>query len=189
MDPGETKTVSVTLNTADFGYYNTLIKDWYTESGTYRILVGASSKDIRLEASLKLSRPEKPQPDLKQAAPSYYNLPQGDLVIPDEEFEALYGSALPLHDGKISKPFTLDHTLEDTGHTFFGKLMLLYAKMTVNKLEKAEPGQSAMMLAMMQEMPFYALITSGEISEKMMSVLLEMMNGRLLKGIKRLFSR
>ena len=189
LQPGETKTVSVSLNTADFGYYNTLLHDWYAESGSYRILIGSSSKDIRLEADVALTSPEKPQPDMKKTAPIYFDLPQGDLIISDQEFAALYGGVLPLHDGMIQKPYTLDHTLEDTMHTFMGKLMLMYAKSTVKKLEKIEPGQSGMMLAMMQELPFYAMITSGEISEKMMNALVHMMNGHFYKGLKRLLSR
>ncbi len=189
LQPGETKSVSVALNTADFGYYNTQIHDWYAESGTYRILIGSSSRDIRLETDAVLKSPDKPQPDLRNVAPSYFDLPQDEWIIPDDEFETLYGSALPLHDGKIQKPYTLDHTLEDTKHTLMGKVMLMYAKMTVKKLEKAEPGQAGMMLAMMQEMPFYAMITSGEISEKMMSALVDMMNGRYFKGLRRLLSR
>ncbi len=189
LEPGETKIVNVTLNTADFGYYNTLIKAWYAESGMYRILVGSSSKDILLEAALELKSPEQPQPDYRQTAPAYYHLPQGDLLIPDKEFEALYGNPLPVHNGKVARPYTLEHTLEDTKHTFVGKIILLYAKMMVKRLEKAEPGQAGMMLAMIQEMPFYAMITSGEISEKMMLALIEMMNGHFFKGIKRLLSR
>ena len=189
LQPGETKSVSIALNTADFGYYNTQIHGWYAESGTYRILIGSSSSDIRLTADAALKSPEMPQPDLRNTAPSYFDLPQGELIIPDGEFTALYGSALPLHDGKIQKPYTLDHTLEDTKHTFIGKVMLMYAKMTVRKLEKAEPGQAGMMLAMMQEMPFYAMITSGEMSEKMMCALVDMMNGQFFKGLKRLLSR
>ncbi len=189
LAPGETKTVEAELDTAEFGYYNTMINDWHAESGTYRILIGSSSKDSRLEADLKLSSPEKPPSDLREATPTYFELPKGELIIPDREFEALYGSALPLHDGKIAKPYTLDHTLEDTKHTPIGKAMLFYAKMMVRKLEKVESGQSGMMLAMMQEMPFYAMITSGEISEKMMNAIVDMMNGHYFKGIKRLFSR
>ncbi len=189
LEPGETKTVSISLDTADFGYYNTLIKDWYAESGTYRILIGSSSKDVRLTADMALKSPEKPQPELINVVPSYFDLTRSDLIIPDEEFEALYGSALPPHDGKIVKPYTLDHTLEDTKHTFMGKVMLMYAKMTVRKLEKAEPGQSGMMLAMMQEMPFYVMITAGEIPEKIMLALVDMMNGHYFKGIMRLLSR
>jgi len=47
--PGEEKSVNFKLNKRAFAYYNTDIKDWHVESGEYEILVGSSSKDIRLK--------------------------------------------------------------------------------------------------------------------------------------------
>ena len=37
-----------------FAYYNTEIDDWYVESGEYDILVGASSRDIRLKETVRV---------------------------------------------------------------------------------------------------------------------------------------
>lgn len=53
--PGETKTVSFTLNRRSFTYYNEALKDWFAESGTYGIEIGASSRDIRLQQSISLT--------------------------------------------------------------------------------------------------------------------------------------
>ena len=50
--PGETKTVTFTLNKRSFAYYNTDISDWYVETGVYEILVGAASNDVRVQASV-----------------------------------------------------------------------------------------------------------------------------------------
>jgi beta-glucosidase len=47
--PGEEKCVRFKLNKRAFAYYSTDIKDWHVESGEYEILVGSSSKDIRLK--------------------------------------------------------------------------------------------------------------------------------------------
>ena len=59
LAPGETKTVKFTLCKRAFAYYNTDISDWYVEDGVYGIMVGASSRDIRLEGEVKVS-PVKP---------------------------------------------------------------------------------------------------------------------------------
>ena len=48
INPGETKTVTFTLDKRSFAWYNTNIHEWYAASGEYNILVGASSRDIRL---------------------------------------------------------------------------------------------------------------------------------------------
>ncbi len=55
LQPGETGTVTFTLNYRSFAYYNETAKDWFVESGLYHILIGASSRDIRLAAPLQVN--------------------------------------------------------------------------------------------------------------------------------------
>nr|AGS53239.1 beta-glucosidase [uncultured bacterium contig00149] len=52
LEPGETKTVSFTLDKRAFAYYNTEIRDWHVASGAYSILVGRSSRDIAAQADV-----------------------------------------------------------------------------------------------------------------------------------------
>ena len=46
--PGETKTVTFTLDKRAFAYYSVRIHDWYVETGEFDILLGKSSRDIVL---------------------------------------------------------------------------------------------------------------------------------------------
>ena len=55
LTPGETKTVVFTLNYRSFAWYNVGIKDWYAASGDYKILIGASSRDMRLSGNVHLT--------------------------------------------------------------------------------------------------------------------------------------
>ena len=55
LNPGETKTVTIELDKRSFAWYNTDIHDWFAASGDYEILVGASSRDIRLTETLHLN--------------------------------------------------------------------------------------------------------------------------------------
>ena len=55
LTPGETKTVTMELDKRSFAWYNTELHDWYAASGKYEILVGASSRDIRLSETIELS--------------------------------------------------------------------------------------------------------------------------------------
>ena len=48
LAPRETKTVSMKLDKRSFAWYNTDLHDWYVASGKYEIMIGASSRDIRL---------------------------------------------------------------------------------------------------------------------------------------------
>jgi beta-glucosidase len=52
LQPCEEKSVSFTLDKRSFAYYNTEIKDWHVESGDFEILVGSSSKDIKLQETV-----------------------------------------------------------------------------------------------------------------------------------------
>lgn len=54
LQPQEEKTVTMELNKRSFAWYNTKVNDWYAESGTYEILIGSSSRDIRLTKTVEL---------------------------------------------------------------------------------------------------------------------------------------
>ncbi|HEY9155137.1 MAG TPA: glycoside hydrolase family 3 C-terminal domain-containing protein, partial [Opitutaceae bacterium] len=56
LAPGETKTVSVTLNPRSFAYYSVEKHGWVAEAGAFHILVGASSRDIRLDGKYELAK-------------------------------------------------------------------------------------------------------------------------------------
>ncbi len=51
IKPGETVKVDFKLTKNEFAYYNTMLHQWVAESGIHTILVGASSRDIRLQKS------------------------------------------------------------------------------------------------------------------------------------------
>ena len=54
LAPGEEKEVSFTLDKRAFAWWNTEIGDWYAETGTYRIEIGSSSRDILLSEDVKV---------------------------------------------------------------------------------------------------------------------------------------
>lgn len=58
LNPGQTETVAFTLNREAFWFFDTAANAWAVEAGDFEILVGASSADIRLRATVTLM-PEK----------------------------------------------------------------------------------------------------------------------------------
>lgn len=54
LQPGETKRVTLTLNRRAFSFYDVKQRDWSAEPGSFAILAGASSEDIRLRGSFVL---------------------------------------------------------------------------------------------------------------------------------------
>jgi beta-glucosidase len=54
LQPGESRTVDFVLDRRAFAFYDPLKADWAVEPGDFEILVGSSSRDIRLTTGLKL---------------------------------------------------------------------------------------------------------------------------------------
>lgn len=54
LKPGQKKTVTFTLDKEAFWYFDTASNGWATEQGEFEILIGASSKDIRLSDTVVL---------------------------------------------------------------------------------------------------------------------------------------
>lgn len=60
LKPEECKTVQFTLQERDFAYYDTDYQTWYMPEGEYHILIGASSRDIRLSGTVRM-KPKCPR--------------------------------------------------------------------------------------------------------------------------------
>jgi beta-glucosidase len=56
LKPGEKKTVSLPLDQRAFAYYDPAKAGWVSEAGDFKILVGSSSKDIRLQDTFRLAQ-------------------------------------------------------------------------------------------------------------------------------------
>ncbi len=52
LQPGQSKTVTITLDESAFQYYNDLNMQWVSEKGAFDILVGGSSRAIKLNGKL-----------------------------------------------------------------------------------------------------------------------------------------
>ena len=61
LKAGESKRVAVTLNARSFAYYSIPLKKWYVENGDFEILVGASSRDIRLQGKITIALSDNEQ--------------------------------------------------------------------------------------------------------------------------------
>ena len=55
LEPGETKTVTLTIDARSLSYYNEALKDWYAPNGTYGILVGDASDKIAVSADISFT--------------------------------------------------------------------------------------------------------------------------------------
>ena len=54
LAPGETKDITMNINTKDLSFYNESIHQWIAEPGEFQALIGASSRDIKFKLPFEL---------------------------------------------------------------------------------------------------------------------------------------
>ncbi len=185
LAPGEEQTVEIVLDKRSFAYYNVNIHDWHVETGDFNILVGASSRDIKLKAKVKVNSTagEVEMPDLRETAPSYYT---GDVQnISDDEFRALIGREIPDPEAVDAK-ITINNALEDANGTPIGRKINSLLTGVFKAMSKGNASQEKMMTSMALQIPIRCFISMsmGVFSEDMAEGLCKILNGEgTLKGI------
>lgn len=102
LAPNEKKRAEITLTDRSFALWSTKHNDWVVESGEYEILVGASSRDIRLHGTVTRKGITEKLYDEPELAPYY----TGDVMaVPDAAFEALLGRPIPQRNWDREAPF------------------------------------------------------------------------------------
>ena len=54
LKAGETAKIEINIDKNAFAYYDTAKKEWTTDPGKYEILIGSSSRDIRLKEAVDI---------------------------------------------------------------------------------------------------------------------------------------
>ena len=195
LKSGETTAVSFSLSSDAFSYYNVRIKDWHVEAGTYEILIGSSSRDIRLSQPIAIKENKHAEvPNDRKRLPDYYELKEDRLNINAAQFEMLYGP-LPERERLKDERFALNTTLDETKSTFVGWLFQLIIKSQTKKMAGAKTADNdstyRMMLAAINEMPIRAI---GQFAGDMIprftpEALVCLLNHQFFKGIKYLLKK
>jgi beta-glucosidase len=189
LEPGETGTLSFTLDTRSFSYYNVPAASWAVEGGSYRIMAAASGQDIRLQGSVTVAgdgREDLLRP-LAEKAPAYYRLASGERRIPPDipaaDFEALYGGPLPPDHRLPGEPFTINNTLKDIGDHPAGKALRDSVLAGIGQAFGAQGGEkdsmSRMVEAMLGDMPLRGLMmmSQGQLTGDQQDRILAAVNG------------
>jgi len=187
INAGESKTVTIPFDDKTFRYFNVKTESWEVEAAEYRIMIGASSADIRLEDTLVVEGTGAPLPYDKDKLPSYYS---GNVrKVGAVEFEQLIGRPLPVADWDRSRPLGYNDTIEQCQYAKGAIARLAYhgivfAHWFLRKIGK----RSAANLIMMSiyHLPFrgIARMTGGAVNMPMVDGLLMMANGRFFKGLR-----
>ena len=187
LQPGEETEVTIELNQRAFSYYNTQIKDWYVEAGTFEILVGASSRDIRLKACLEVASTQPAAPKInRDQLQVYYSFPKGTPVS-QQDFASLLGKPVPENQGPARGEFTLNTPVGDMSASFIGRQLYSFMERQIAKMivGQEDTPTAFLMEAMVCEMPLRSMLMMGDspLNREMLDALLIMINGNTFKGM------
>ena len=170
LEAREEKEISITLNNDSFEYYNPEIKRWAIEEGTYKILIGKSSRNIELEDKIFIKSNDK---NIEKEYPIKYY--KGNIhEINDKEFEKLLERKIPKRHLNIEE-INEENTLEQIKETKIGQIIYKNQIEKMNRLLNEQNVNKATKVLMDMQKPlkkFYEK-KSSKITKKMVEELIE----------------
>ena len=177
LKAGEEKEVTLEIGKRAFAYYNVNIGDWHVETGAFEILIGASSRDIRLSETVNVTSTVEAQvPDYRESAPAYYTADINGMK--GEQFEAVYGQKLPSPEVDKNKKIDIYCCLNDARHTKWGGKICRLIEGIMSKMGSDANGDGKMLAAMATQIPIrnFIAMSMGVFSPEMADGLLMMLN-------------
>lgn len=183
---GESRRVTLPLDGKAFRYWNPQTHAWEVEGGTYQLLVGASSADVRLTAAVTVPGTGAPDPYAgREALLAPYHSGQVQQV-PDEAFAALLGRPLPAGEDPAA-PLTPTDPVSALYRARSAPFRWLHGAF-LRRLRKAEQeGRYDLDTLFAYNMPFRAItgFTGGAVTTGMVDAFLQAANGQFWRGMGR----
>ena len=184
LDPGESRRVRIDLDPGALAVWTEA--GWRTPGGAYRLKLGSSSADIRLEADLELAGDMLPEPP---ETPGWYFAPSG---APDTaDFERLLGRRVPerlLRRGL----YTMENTLLDIhGDSRLARALYRAMELVIARAsgwDRNSP-EYRMMLSSAADASLSGMQINGGVRGPWLRMLLELANGRAARSLALLFRR
>ena len=174
----EETTDEIELSKRAFAFYNVDSANWQVESGDFEILVGASSRDIRLTADVYVeSTDNAPVPDYRKSAPSYYG---ADVTaVSDKEFEAVLGRPIPKRVYSEGEKFDMTASLSDAAETKWGKVIISMLDAAIDRVIRDSERDRLNTKANTFDVPIKNFVTMGPdvMTEEVCNGLLMLLNG------------
>ena len=189
LEPGEGKTVEFELDERSFSVWQ---DGWKVPEGTYTVMVGASSRDIRLTTQIEVQGIQISVPEWQKG--SWYEKLNG---LPKRtEWEQLMGHPVPVMQEAKKGQFTMDNTCLEMKDSSL--VMKIQYKVTENIIAKSYGGKKdmsnpsyRMTFTCAVDCPLRASVISsgGSLSDSVARGLVCMANGHYLKGIAQMLKK
>ena len=185
LKPGEAQRVTFPLTDGMFRYWNIRTNRWEEEGGSWHMLIGSSSEDIRLTGTVERKGTGAENPYQKEEIPNYVS---GQIrKIKDNEYEKLLGYPVP--SGKWSGELTENDAI---CQLFYAKSALarMLCRILEQRMQKAEkrkvPDLNTLFI---YNMPFRAIakMTEGAVSMEMVHGMVDVVNAHFFRGMRQIF--
>lgn len=184
LKAGESKEVRIGFDDKTFRYWNVKTNSWEVEEGAYRIMLGASVSDIRLEGELRVKGTTNSYPYDPEKLPDYYT--GAVQQVSDKEFEELLGHPIPT--GKWTGELSVNDAVCQMYYAKSGLARMIYRILTKLKKKSEEKGKPDLNILFIYNMPFrgIAKMTNGMVSMEMAEGMVTVVNGHFLRGMKKI---
>ena len=186
LKAGETQRVKILFDDYTFRYFNVRTHQWEVEGGSYDILIGASSEDIRLKGVHTVLGTDAPDPYEGKNVDCYRSCEL--QAVPDVAFEALLGHSIPQKNWDRSKPLEMNDAIAQMEYAR-NPIARFAARFMKKKIQKAvEAGKPDLNMLFIYNMPFrgMAKMMNGMVSMDMAKDILFIVNGHFFRGVGRL---
>ena len=182
LKAGETATVEIPFDERTFRYWNIKTNSWETEGGEYQILIGASSREIKLSGSIVREATDGGM-EVYDAAliPSYMS---GQIEsVSDAEFAAILGHGVP--DGSWGGEITENDAICQLRYAKSGFARFVYRRLETMKLKSEKEGKPDLNTLFIYNMPLRATakMTGGMVDMNMVDGMVTAVNGHFFKGL------
>ena len=177
LESNQKTDVSFDLGDEDFMLFD---KEWIKAKGEYKIELGFSCEDIRLEETISIDGR-----DYKPEVPDWYKRPDGCPT--DSDYEQVLGHKIE-EEKLIRGRFTMNNSVAELkDHSLIMKIMYKAVEKTIakgfgGKADYSDPNFRMMMNAAAGS-SLNAMKISGGMNNYVLEGMLEMANGHFFKGI------
>lgn len=189
LEPGETKNVELSLDRCAFEYFSLDLDKWVVEEGTYKIMVGASSQDIRLSADVEITSEDdlSKEADYSDFAPHYFKA--NISAVTDTEFYNVLGYDLERYLPDTSdRRLTQADAIGDATESKWGNRINNTLDM-VSNLAPIPETTKGLIFGSVKTMPIDRMVkvSKGILSDNMGDAIVHLLNGGTIVDFAKLF--
>ena len=182
LKSGEEAEVAIGFDDKTFRFWNVKANGWEVEGGSWNIMIGSNSRDIRLSGSISVEGNLSILPYKKEELPDYYRGSIGN--VDDKQYELLLGDPIP--DGGWSGELNRNDALCQMKYARGILGRMTYRILNRMKTAGDKKGTPDLNILFQYNMPFRALakMTGGWISDTMVDGLVRIANGHSFSGFR-----